>query len=100
MEMETLTGAMRRLRDEGYTADFTALADGSLCCGSCGSSCDPSGSAVEQVVRFEGSSDPGDSAILVAVRCSCGRAGLFSAAYGVDVAPEDARALRRLAAGG
>lgn len=100
MEMETLTGAISRLRDEDHTADFSALADGALCCGSCGSSCDPSGSAVEQVVRFEGSSDPGDSAILVGVRCSCGRAGLFSSAYGVDVAPEDAAALRRLAEAG
>lgn len=97
MQMESLTCAIGRLRDSGYTADFVALDDGALRCDSCGASCDPSGLGVEKVVRFEGASDPGDSAILVAVRCCCGRAGLFSSAYGVDAAPEDALALGRLA---
>ena len=97
MQMESLTCAMSRLRDLGYTADFVALDNGALRCDSCGASCDPSALGVEKVVRFEGASDPGDSAILVAVRCCCGRAGLFSSAYGVDAAPEDALALGRLA---
>ncbi|MGQ0434349.1 MAG: hypothetical protein ACT452_18340 [Microthrixaceae bacterium] len=100
MEMETLTDAITRLRDSGYASDFAALADGALLCGACGSAFDPGSLVVERVVRFEGSSDPGDAAILLALRCSCGRAGLFSSAYGADVAPEDALALTRLTAAG
>jgi hypothetical protein len=97
MQMESLTGAINRLRDSGYAADFVALDDGALRCDSCGAPCDPDALGVEEVVRFEGSSDPGDAAILVAVRCCRGHAGLFSSAYGVDVALEDALALGRLA---
>lgn len=98
MQMESLTGAISRLRDQGYTTDFVALDDGALRCDTCGTSCDPDGLGIENTVRFEGASDPGDAAILVAVRCCCGQAGLFSSAYGVDAAPEEALALGRLAA--
>lgn len=95
--MESLSVAINRLRENGYTSEFTALADGALLCGACDSVCDPGSAVVDDLVRFEGNSDPGDAAILVAVRCSCGHSGLFSSAYGVDVAPEDALALRRFA---
>jgi hypothetical protein len=51
----------------------------------------------DATARFEGSTDPVDAAILVALRCRCGHAGLFSAAYGADATPQDALALGRLA---
>ncbi len=97
MEMENMVDAINRLRERGYTRDYTALADGMLSSGVCDAVCDPAGGAVEEVVRFEGSSDPGDSAILLAVRCPCGHAGLFVSGYGVDVPAENAKVLRRLA---
>lgn len=100
MNMESLVDAIGRLRHAGYTSDLAARPDGVLLCRSCDSTCVPGRVVVDDVVRFEGNSDPGDSAILVAIRCGCGHSGLFSSAYGVDVSSEDALALRRLAAVG
>lgn len=100
MEMESLTDAMDRLRRGGYTSDLTALADGSLRCRSCNARCDPAAAVVDQIVRFEGPTDPGDAAILIAMQCSCGHAGLFTAAYGADVSAEDELVLSRLPAMG
>lgn len=98
MQMETMTTAMNRLRDAGYASDFSALADGALCCGSCEATCDAAEAVVDDVIRFEGTSDPGDSAILVALQCSsCGHDGLFVSGYGPETAPDDALALNRLA---
>ena len=97
MEMESMTTAVRRLREAGYDSDFEALPDGRLRCSSCDSACDPDEVDIEEVVRFEGTSDPGDSSILVALRCETGHAGLFTSAYGADASPEAARFLRRLA---
>lgn len=96
MEMETLTDAICRLRRSGYTSDLAALPDGALLCSACGSACDPRGVAVDRVVRFEGASDPGDAAILVAMRCTCGRAGLFSSGYGIGADRGESLALTRL----
>lgn len=100
MDMESLTGAIHRLRETGYESDFVALSDGALRCSSCDAVCDPGDATVDEIVRFEGPTDPGDAAILVALRCGCGHPGLFSSAYGVDAPPEDASALRCLAAEG
>ena len=44
---------------------------------------------IEEIVRFEGASDPGDESILFALSCPCGHAGLYSAPYGPDATPED-----------
>lgn len=96
MEMESLTDALHRLREAGYPADLTALSNGDLQCRSCDTRCDPATARVDEIVRFEGLTDPGDAAILIAIRCSCGHAGLFTAAYGVDVAPADGLVLSRL----
>ncbi len=96
--METLSEAIARLRAAGYRADFSSTAGGMLRCGSCGSTTDAATANIDEIVRFEGTSDPGDEAILVALRCTCGEAGLFSAAYGLSVSAEDADVLRRLPA--
>ena len=96
MRMETLSTAMNRLRSQGYIEDFIAAPDGELHCGACEGDC-ATNVEVDEIVRFEGASDPGDSVILVALHCGCGHAGLFSASYGPDIAPNDAMALRRLA---
>lgn len=96
MQMETLTGAIGRLRDVGFKADITALWDGALRCETCSTRCDPARADVDEIVRFEGVTDPADAAILAAIRCGCGHAGLFVSAYGPDIAAEHAQALGRL----
>ncbi len=92
-----MTEAVHRLREAGYGADFEALADGRLRCSGCDGPCDPDEVVIDEIVRFEGSSDPGDAGILVALRCERGHLGLFTSVYGADASPEAARFLRRLA---
>ncbi|MEY2582072.1 MAG: hypothetical protein QOE09_1921 [Ilumatobacteraceae bacterium] len=94
---ETLTEAMQRLRKVGYETDLYATDDGRLECGSCGKRYDPLSMTIDETVRFEGDSNPDDEAILLAVRCPEGCKGLYSAAFGAAVSPEDATVLRALA---
>lgn len=97
MEMETLVGAMNRLRDAGYTAEFRATDEGQLRCDTCSSDHDPDEVTVDETVRFEGESNPADEAILVALSCECGIKGLFTAAFGPASTPAESRVLRDLA---
>jgi len=52
--------------------------------------------SVEEVVRFEGASDPGDQAILFALVAGCTHRGYYSAAYGVAAAKDDIAVLLAL----
>jgi hypothetical protein len=53
---------------------------------------------VDETVRIEGISDPGDEAIVLAVRDQCGRVrGTLVSAFGSGTAPADAEVLPRLA---
>ncbi len=94
--METLVEALARLRAAGYTQDFTAVAGGDLRCGGCGHEHRPETMVIGETVRFEGDSNPADEAILVAMECTCGIGGLYSAAFGPDAGPDDVAALTRL----
>jgi hypothetical protein len=88
--VETLTEAIERLRGKGFLSDFSAVAGGQLRCEQCGAEFDPSALHIDEIVRFEGTSDPGDESILFALSGPCGHAGLYSAAYGPNATPEDA----------
>jgi hypothetical protein len=87
--METLTEAIARLRAQGFLRDFSAVADGRLRCSECDAEFDPGALQIDEIVRFEGESDPGDESILFALSGPCGHAGLYSTAYGPDAPPED-----------
>ncbi len=97
MADDTLTGAIARMRALGYTNDLAATEEGNLVCGACGAVEDPATMHIDHTVRFEGDSDPGDEAILIAVSCHCGALGLYSAAYGAAAPPADAAVLTRFA---
>jgi hypothetical protein len=87
--VETLTEAIARLREQGFLRDFSAVEGGRLRCGECGAEFDPAALHIDEIVRFEGESDPGDESILFALSGPCGHAGLYSAPYGNDATPED-----------
>jgi hypothetical protein len=87
--METLSEAMNRLRARGFPHDFSAVEGGRLRCGECGAEIDPASVRIDEIVRFEGISDPGDESILFALSGPCGHNGLYSAPYGPDATPED-----------
>jgi len=87
--LETLSEAMARLRARGYLRDFSPVAGGRLRCGECGTEFDAADVRIEEIVRFEGVSDPGDESILFALAGPFGHKGLYSAAYGPNATPED-----------
>ncbi len=95
--METVLEATNRLRAAGYDRDFVPTEDGLLRCGACNTEHDPAEMTIDEVVRYEGSTDPDDEAIVLALVCGCGQRGLFVAAYGPNASAADGAVLRRLA---
>ncbi len=62
----------------------------------CGELIDADQATIDEIVRFEGDSNPDDEAILAAVSMPSGHRGLYASAYGTDVAPDDADVLQAL----
>jgi hypothetical protein len=99
MPMETLSEAVERLTAAGYRDDFRAERGGLR---AMGTRClhEPERLVIEDVVRFEGASDPGDEAVLFALRCEThGTKGTYVVSFGPSVDPLDAQMVRRLADG-
>ena len=97
--METLAQAVGRLKAAGYEDDFRAERGG-LRGLRTGCLHEPESLVIEEIVRFEGASDPGDGAVLFAVRCEVhGARGTYVVAFGPYVDPLDAEMVRRLSDG-
>ncbi len=80
-KMETLSQAIERLAGLGYSKSFRANRDGTLSAEE--GVFEPEALVVDEVVRFEGASDPADASILFALRTPDGAIrGTFNAAYG------------------
>ncbi|MEZ4282326.1 MAG: hypothetical protein R3F21_22200 [Myxococcota bacterium] len=94
-KMETLSQAVERLAGLGYSRSFRANGDGTLSVGD--TVFEPEGLVVDEVVRFEGASDPADASILFALSTSNGAIrGTFSAAYGPSADARSASVIHRL----
>lgn len=93
--METLAQAINRLSDAGYVEHFYPNR-GLLVCGRCETDVDPSAVRVDEIVRFEGASDPDDQAILYALSGACGHLGVYSAPYGAAARSDDVGVLLAL----
>lgn len=97
--METLNEAVARLESCGYDAQLRALPDGYLRAGD-GEPRAAEDFVVEEIVRFEGVSDPEDESALFALRSRDGKvAGTLVATYGPQTDPDTAEVLQRLDAG-
>jgi hypothetical protein len=94
--MDTLLDATDRLRARGFDLDFAATSSGRLRCRATNVEHDPEVMHIEEIVRYEGASDPNDQAILLALACRCGERGLYSAAFGPDTAEADVTVLHRI----
>jgi len=98
--METLSEAVVRLEAAGYRDAFRPDA-GRLWAAAAKRFFSPEELVIEEVVRFEGESDPGDEAILLALRSRAGDVrGTLATGYGANADPASAEIVRRLARGG
>lgn len=95
-EMETLSAATRRLQAAGYTGHWYVGDEEGLVCTDCGRTLAPDEALVDEVVRFEGPSDPGDESVLFALRTGDGHKGLYSVTYGPYTPSADAAVVRTL----
>ena len=94
--MEDLAHAVERLTQAGYRDDFRAEPAGLRAVNE-GRTYEPESLTVDEVVRFEGESDPGDEVVLFALRAgTSGIRGTYVVAYGTSVAPHDAEMSKRL----
>ena len=95
--METLSEAIARLEAAGFRDSFRPDA-GRLWAEAAARFFAPGALVVEEVVRFEGESDPDDQAILFALRSPAGEVrGTFATGYGPLADPASAEIVRGLA---
>ncbi|RAJ05045.1 hypothetical protein LX64_02199 [Chitinophaga skermanii] len=80
--MTTLTGVLEVLKERGYDNEFRPTPGGQIECISDGKVYDASHLSIIKTYRFEGDSNPSDSAILYLVEDSKGHIGYFINAYG------------------
>jgi hypothetical protein len=95
-ESERLACAVDRLTAAGYTHELHADARG-LRDTTTGRAVAPEDLVVDEIVRVEGLSDPGDESIVLALHDVQGTLrGTFATAFGTDAPEADADVLRRL----
>ena len=94
--METVREALERLARNGYVDGFRADGDG-LRSRATGAIAPPESFDVDEIVRFEGESDPSDESAIFALRSSGGEIrGTYTVAFGTLMDAADAEMVRRL----
>jgi hypothetical protein len=87
----TLVAIAAALEDQGYGAQFEAVADGKMRCTACGQTSSAADFIIDSVRRLEGASDPDDMLSVVAARCPrCDALGTAVLGFGPASSPEDA----------
>ena len=93
---ESESEALRLLAEAGYVTDF-GLDGQAVACPACGKAHEPEQLVVRHTFRFEGTTDPGDEAIVLGLECpECGTRGVVISAYGPDADPQLLAVLDRL----
>lgn len=96
MTMISIAEAVDRLTAAGYRDDFRAEADG-LRSRDTGLLFAPEDLVVDEIVRFEGTTDPDEEAVVLAVRSRAGETrGTWTTAYGPVADPVDSTIMARL----
>lgn len=97
---ETLSEAVERLSRDGYAHDFRAE-EGGLRDLESGELFEPDALRVDEVVRFEGATNPDDESVVFALSTPDGAVrGTYAVAYGPGMDPADVAFVRRLQRGG
>ena len=91
----TLTAVLAELADDGWTGNVTVTEDARIRCPACREELDPAELSVDSLRRMEGTSDPDDMLVVLAVTCGrCNEQGAAVLHYGPAAAPEEAEVLR------
>lgn len=91
--LEPLSDAQERLRDEGFTHEFS-LEDDAVVHEETDTRYRPEDAEIVSTHRNEGDTDPGDESVLFALRMPDGTCGTLTTNYGADAPHADA--IRRL----
>ncbi len=87
----TVSEFVSALEEQGYVISFVAEAEGKIRCSGCRTAGPANEVHIDGVARAEGPSDPGDAAMVVALRCPwCSGSGVLVVGYGPAASPEDA----------
>lgn len=98
--MELLYEAVDRLTRLGFSEHFCAAGESLVVADGDGRRFAPESLVAREMLRFEGTSDPSDEVILVALETPSGDVrGTFCAAFGPAADPDEAAVLQRLDAG-
>ncbi len=96
MAMETISEALARLTAAGYADEYRAEANG-LRSSRTGEILPPDRFRVDEIVRFEGESDPSEESAIFALTANAGDGkGTYTIAYGPLMDALDADMVRRL----
>lgn len=83
--------------DEGYTTQFTVLDGGRVGVQDGDTTFEPEQLTIDQLHRYEGTTNPGDEELLVALSSEDGSVkGTLTLAYGAYASPDEAEVARRL----
>lgn len=98
MALESLASAIERLEARGFERSLRAR-DRVLRVVGSGESHAPEDLVIDEIVRFEGDTDPAEELVLFALRGPDGAPlGTYAAVFGPATLPEDAEVLPRLGA--
>lgn len=96
MTLEPLRSVQARLEADGFVGDLVAF-EGLLHLAGTEQSFEPSELRVVETARFEGTSDPDEEAILMALATVEGEpVGLYVTPYGPEMSPEDVTVVQQL----
>ena len=99
MALETLSQAMARLEARGFRRSLKA-GRGGLRVVETHESLDPEALQIDEIVRFEGETDPAEEVVLFALRGPDGAPlGTYATMFGPATPPDDAKVVRRLRGG-
>ncbi|HVZ55544.1 MAG TPA: hypothetical protein VG870_02700 [Chitinophagaceae bacterium] len=90
---DTVTAAIRGLKERGYTLDFN-LTENCLVCNQ--HRFNPAEFEITEVYRFEGNTDPADEAVVFAIESHNGQKGLLVNGYGPSADALSAEMSRKL----
>jgi len=78
---DTVTEAVKGLKERGYTKDFN-LKENCIVCHE--DKFDPGDFEIVEVYRFEGNTDPADEAVVYAIESNKGDKGVLVSGYGIS----------------